>query len=41
MKKGIFPEIKSYTPSSYEDFRGDLYTTWEENEFKSISKTLI
>ena len=36
MKKGIFPEIKSYTPSSYEDFRGDLYTTWEENEFKSI-----
>ena len=36
MKKGIFSEIKSYTPSSYEDFRGELYTTWKDDEFKNI-----
>jgi len=36
MKKGIFDEIKTHTPSVYEDYRGELYTTWNENEFKSI-----
>jgi dTDP-4-dehydrorhamnose 3,5-epimerase len=36
MKKNIFPEIKEYTPSSFEDFRGELYTTWKKDEFTSI-----
>jgi len=35
MKRGILTDIKSYTPSSYEDFRGDLYTTWKQDEFKN------
>ena len=35
MKRGILTDIKSYIPSSYEDFRGDLYTTWKQDEFKS------
>ena len=33
MKKGLFKEIKEYTPSAYSDFRGDLYTTWKKDEF--------
>ena len=34
MRKGIFPEIKDYTPTSFQDFRGELYTTWKSDEFK-------
>ena len=36
MKKGIFEEIKTYTPTSYEDFRGELYTSWNKKEFKNF-----
>jgi dTDP-4-dehydrorhamnose 3,5-epimerase len=36
MKKNIFIDIKEYTPSSFEDFRGELYTTWKKDEFNSI-----
>ena len=35
MKKGIFSEVKSYTPTSFQDFRGELYTTWAPEEFSS------
>ena len=34
MRKGIFSEITSYTPSSFQDFSGELYTTWAPEEFK-------
>ena len=36
MKKGILKDIQEYTPSSYEDFRGELFTTWKKDEFKNI-----
>jgi len=36
MKKGIFKDIKTHNPSSYQDFRGELYTTWKEDKFKEI-----
>ena len=34
MRKGIFSEITSYTPSSFQDFSGELYTTLAPEEFK-------
>ena len=34
MKKGIFKEVESYTPTSFQDHRGELYTTWNNEEFK-------
>ena len=34
MKKGIFEEVMSYTPTSFQDHRGELYTTWNNEEFK-------
>ena len=33
MKKGIFEEIKIFTPNSYQDFQGELYTTWCKQDF--------
>ena len=33
MKKGIFKEVKTYTPTSFQDYRGELYTTWNDKEF--------
>jgi len=33
MKKNIFKEIKEISPTIYEDFRGELYTTWKKDEF--------
>ena len=36
MRKGIFPEIKSHTPTSFQDFRGELYTTWKSDEFEKV-----
>ena len=36
MRKGIFPEIKSHTPTSFQDFRGELYTTWKSDEFEML-----
>ena len=41
MKKGIFTDIRVHTPSSYEDFRGEIYTTWQEEEFKKLFDTDI
>jgi dTDP-4-dehydrorhamnose 3,5-epimerase len=42
MKKGIFKEdIKSYAPDSYSDYRGDLYTTWNEKDFKKIFESEV
>lgn len=34
MKKGIFKEIIAYTPSCYQDFRGELYTSWSKKDFE-------
>ncbi len=38
MKKGIFEEVQAYTPSSFQDHRGELYTTWNNEEFKNHFK---
>lgn len=36
MIKSIFKDIKEYSPSFHSDYRGDIWTTWDQNEFESI-----
>ena len=34
MRNKIFNDVKEYAPDSYEDHRGEIYTTWEQNHFR-------
>ena len=33
MNKNIFKEIKIFQPEAYEDYRGELWTTYKKDEF--------
>ena len=32
----IFPEVKTYQPDSFEDFRGELYTLFKQEEHELV-----
>ena len=36
-KDTIFDDVKIYQPSYWEDFRGDIYTTWDSNKYPKLN----
>lgn len=33
----VFPEVQIFTPDAFEDIRGDIYTTWNSNEYPPLN----
>lgn len=36
-KSKIFPEVQIFTPDAFEDFRGDIYSTWNADLYPNLN----